>query len=147
MQEVRPRGMPDGTLNIDPDQGFGPHMKEEFLDFYGVDSVFVTSTVDCLTHRFLNVLIKAKKIPSDHARIQYSSNDMREALESLLEALSSRGVEKPAIALMRSAVGQDDARAFERMAGTQLGSDLLNEWFRLLERENYLGAKALLVAH
>ena len=147
MQEDRPSGTPAGTIHINPEEGFGPHISEAFLGFYGEDSAFVTATVDSLTHRFLNVLIQAEKLPPDHMQIQYGSTEMREALDRLLQTLTSRGANGPSVILMRSAVGHDAPQAFERMAGDLLGSELLSNWFSLLEKEDYAGAEALLVAH
>jgi len=122
-------------------------MAEEFLDLYGEDSVFVTATVDCLTWRYLKVLIKAEKIPEDFEPTQYGSPEMRQALEVFLKALAARGLEKPSVTLMQSAVGHEQPRAFQATAGALLGRDLVARWLHLLEQEDYAGATALLAVH
>ncbi len=147
MQENRPSDAPPGTIQIDPEQGFGPHMAEAFLERYGEDSVFVTATVDCLTWRFIGVLTKAGKLPTDHEPIQYGSPEMRGAIEALLKALSTCGMDKPVVALMRSATGHEQPQAFELAAAGLLGNHLIDNWLHLLEKEDYAGAAALLVVH
>ena len=147
MQEDAPSGTPSETIQVNPDEGFGPHMADAFLSLYGENSVFVTATVDCLTRRFINVLIKADKLPPDSEPVQYGAVEMREALESFLQTLSARGSDRPSIALMRSAVGHEQPQTFQRMAAALLGSDLVDRWLRLLEQEDYAGASALLAVH
>jgi hypothetical protein len=147
VQDNQPSGTPPGTIQIDPDQGFGPHMTEAFLDLYGEDSVFVTATVDCLTWRFVDVLVRAEKLPSDFEPVQYGSPEMRQALEALLKTLGARGLDNPSTVLMRSAVGHELPQAFQVMAGTLLGNDLIARWLRLLEQEDYAGATAQLASH
>ena len=144
MQESRPIGVPAGTIQIDPEKGFGPHVSDAFLDLYGEDSVFVTATVDCLTWRFVRVLVRAEKLPADFEPIQYGSAEMRQALDGFLKALSVRGLENPPTSLMRSAVGQEQPQAFLAAAGGFLGHGLVGRWLQLLEQQDYAGATALL---
>lgn len=147
MQDDRPSDTPLGTIQIDPEQGFGPHMTEAFLERYGEDSVFVTATVDCLTWRFIGVLTKAGKLPADYEPLQYRALEMRGAIEALFKALSACGMDKPAVALMRSATGHEQPQAFELAAAGLLGSRLMGNWLHLIEKEDYAGATALLVVH
>ncbi|MCK9490154.1 MAG: hypothetical protein M0Q42_12335 [Xanthomonadales bacterium] len=140
MQSERPAG----TLQIDPQQGFGPHLSDAFLDLYGEDSVFVNAAVDLLTWQFVAVLIKAEKLPADFVPIQYGTPEMRHTLDALLKTLAGRGLEKPSTALMRSAVGQEQPQAFQTAASTLLGYDLVSRWLQRLEQHNYAGADALL---
>lgn len=137
--------MPAGTIQIDPEQGFGPHVSDAFLDLYGEDSVFVTATVDCLTWRFVGVLVRAEKLPADFEPVQYGSPEMRQALDAFLKALSVRGLENPSTSLMRSALGHEQPQAFQTAAGALLGQDLVDRWLQLLEQQDYAGATALLV--
>ncbi len=125
---------------MDPEEGFGPHMSEAFLDHYGTDSVFVTATVDCLTWRFIRLLVDGGNLPSDFEPLQYGSPEMREALEGLLDALAARGLEKPVVVLMQSAVGRKPPQAFEEAATALLGTESIADWLRLLEQENYAAA-------
>jgi hypothetical protein len=147
VQEDRPRGTPPGTIQIDPDQGFGPHMTEAFLNLYGEDSVFVTATVDSLTWRFVGVLVRAEKLPSDFEAVQYGSPAMRQALEVLLKALGARGLDNPSTTLMRSAVGHEQPQAFQATASLLLGDSIVANWLGLMEQEDYAGATALLAVH
>ena len=144
MQSERPAGTPAGTLQIDPEQGFGPHLSDAFLDLYGEDSVFVNAAVDLLTWQFIAVLIKAQKLPADFVAIQYGTPEMRHALGVFLNTLAGRGLEKPSAALMRSAVGQEQPQAFQTSASTLLGYDLVSRWLQRLEQQDYAGAAALL---
>ncbi len=146
-EEDPPRGVPPGTIQIDPSEGFGPHMSEDFLDLYGEGSVFVTATVDCLTWRYIKVLIKAEKLSEDFEPTQYGSPEMRQTLEAFLKALAICGLEKPSVTLMRSALGREQPRAFQDTAGALLGSDLVARWLHLLEQEDYAAAMALLSVH
>ncbi|GAB3029601.1 hypothetical protein GCM10027285_10090 [Oleiagrimonas citrea] len=146
-QQDPPAGTPEGSIPIDPDVGFAPHITDDFLDSYGESSVFVTAAVDCLTYRFVRVLVKAGKLPQEHHTPQYGTPEMREALEQLLSKLASCGMDKPPVVLMRSAVGRSEPRAFQDAAGAILGVGLVGNWFRELEHENYSGARSLLVAH
>lgn len=139
-------GIPAGTLQIDPEEGFGPHIAECFLDLYGEDSVFATATVDCLTHGFVRVLIKSGRLSADHVPIRYGTPAMRESLENLLEALESRGLDKPFLLLMRSAVGREEPQHFLSVASSVLGTELVTSWLRRLEQEDYAGANAFLAA-
>lgn len=144
-EQDMPAGTPEGTISVDPDEGFGPYIKDGFLELYGEESVFVTATVDCLTFRFIGVLVRAGKLPKEHYAPQYGTSAMREALEHLLSVLGSRGMEKPAVALMRAAVGHDEPGAFVEAAGTILGAGVVAEWRVKLERGDYAGAASLLV--
>jgi len=147
VQEDRPSGTPLGTIQIDPDQGFGPHMTEAFLNLYGADSVFVTATVDSLTWRFAGVLVRAQKLPPDFEPVQYGTPEMRQALDAFLKALGTRGLDNPPTALMRSATGHEQPQAFLLVASSLLGDNLVANWLRLMEQENYAGATALLAVH
>ena len=147
MQEDQPSGTPAGTIKIDPDQGFGPHVTEAFLSLYGEDSVFVTATVDSLTWRFVSVLIRAKELPTDFEAVQYGTPEMRQALDAFLTVLSTRGLDNPPTALMRSATGHEQPQAFLLSASSLLGDNLVASWLRLMEREDYVGATALLGVH
>ena len=40
MQSERPTGVPAGTIQINPEQGFRPHLSDAFLDLYGEDTCF-----------------------------------------------------------------------------------------------------------
>ena len=144
MQEERPSKAPSEDVSINPDEGFGPHISEDFLELYGKGSVFVTATVDCLTWRFIQVLVRAEKLPQDTSPLQYGEPEMREALEDLLAAMSDRGIEKLSLALMRSAVGRESPQAFQEAANSRLGSSTVSQWLTLLEHENYAGASGLL---
>jgi hypothetical protein len=144
VQSERPAGVPAGTIQIDPEQGFGPHISDAFLDLYGEDSVFVTATVDLLTWQFVGVLIKAEKLPADFVAVQYGTPEMRHALSALLKSLAGRGFEKPSTSLMRSAVGHDQPQAFQAAAGTLLGHDVVSRWLQRLEQQDYAGVTALL---
>jgi hypothetical protein len=144
VQSERPAGVPTGTIQIDPEQGFGPHLSDAFLNLYGEDSVFVTATVDLLTWQFVAVLIKAEKLPADFVAVQYGAPEMRHALDAFLKTLAGRGLEKPSTLLMRSAVGHEQPQAFQAAAGTLLGYDLVARWLQRLERQDYAGVAALL---
>ena len=144
MQEERPAGVPAGTIQIDPEQGFGPHVSDAFLDLYGEDSVFVTASVDFLTWRFVGVLVRAEKLPADFEPVQYGTPEMRQALDVFLKALSARGLENPPTLLMRSALGHEQPQAFQSAASALLGYDLVGRWLQLLEQQDYAGATALL---
>ena len=146
MQSERPTGVPAGTIQIDPEQGFGPHLSDAFLELYGEDSVFVTATVDLLTWQFVAVLIKAEKLPADFVAVQYGTPEMRHALDAFLKTLAGRGLEKPSTSLMRSAVGHEQPQAFQVAAGTLLGYDLVARWLQRLEQQDYAGVTALLAA-
>ena len=122
-------------------------MTDAFLNLYGEDSVFVTATVDSLTWRFIGVLVRAEKLPSDFEPIQYGSPEMRQALDALLKSLGTRGLDNPSAALMRSAVGREQPQAFLVTASSLLGDHLVANWLRLMEQEDYAGATALLVVH
>ncbi len=147
MKEDRPTGTPAGTIQIDPDLGFGPHVTEAFLHLYGEDSVFVTATVDSLTWRFAGVLIRANKLPTDYEPVQYGSPEMRQSLDALLRALGARGLDNPPTALMRSALGLEPPQAFQVAASSLLGDSLVANWLHLMELEDYAGATALLGVH
>lgn len=147
MQHDRPNDAPPGNIRINPEQGFGPHMAEAFLERYGEDSIFVTATVDCLTWRFIGVLTKAGELPAGYDAIQYGPPEMREALEALLKALSAYGMDKPVIALMRSATGHEQPQAFELAVAGLLGNHVMDNWLHLIEKADYAGATALLVVH
>ena len=144
MQEERPAGVPAVTIQIDPEQGFGPHISDAFLNLYGEDSVFVTATVDLLTWRFVGVLVRAEKLPAAFEAVQYGTFEMRQTLEAFLKALDARGLENPSTSLMRSAVGHEQPQAFEAAASALLGYDLVGRWLPLLEQQDYAGATALL---
>lgn len=137
-------GPPPGVIPIDPVEGFGPHISDEFIYHYGEESVFVTATVDCLTTRFVGVLRRAGRVPEDHVAVQHGPPEMREALEQLLACLTAQGLDKPHTLLMRSAVGHEAPQSFMDEAGSLLGEELLAIWLRQLEGEDYLSAKALL---
>ena len=147
MQEDRPSDAPPDTVSIDPEQGFGPHITEAFLDLYGEDSVFVSATVDCLTCRFVGVLVRAGKLSADFEPIQYGSPEMLQALEGFLKVLAARGLENPSTALMRSALGYEGPQTFLATASSVLGGELVVCWLQLLEQEDYAGAAALLAVH
>lgn len=138
---------PAGTIQVDPEEGFGPHVTERFLDFYGEGSVFVTATVDCLNHRFASVLMKSGGLPADHVALQYGTPEMRGSLESLLKALAIQGLSKPPVLLMRSATGYEEPQQFISTASSILGAELVTNWMHLLEQEDYAGADALLSIH
>lgn len=142
-----PGAPPPGLISIDPDDGFGPHMTDAFLDHYGRGSVFVTATVDCLTWRFVGVLIRDGRLPADFEPIQYGSAAMRLALEELLGALQARGLEKAALVLMRSATGYEAPQAFQARASEWLGTETVASWLELVEREEFDRATALLAVH
>ncbi len=144
MQDERPSGTPDGTVRIDPDEGFGPHVTDAFLELYGEHSVFACATVDLLTWRFVRVPVRAEKLPPDFDPPQYGPPEMRESLDVFLKALKAQGHENPPTALMRSALGHEPPEAFQIAAGTLLGNDLVTRWLHLLERQDYAGATALL---
>ena len=146
MQSERPTDVPAGTIQIDPEQGFGPHLSDAFLELYGEDSVFVTATVDLLTWQFVAVLIKAEKLPADFVAVQYGTPEMRHALDAFLKTLAGRGLEKPSTSLMRSAVGHEQPQAFQAAAGTLLGYDLVARWLQRLEQQDYAGVTTLLAA-
>lgn len=146
-QQDAPAGTPEGTIPVDPDEGFGPHIVDSFLERYGEESVFVTATVDCLTYRFIQVLARAGKLPEEHHTPQYGAPAMREALEQLLSVLGSRGMDKPAIVLMRAAIGHEGPSSFLEAASMVLGTALVEDWLFKLEREDYVGAGSLLVVH
>jgi len=122
-------------------------MTEAFLSLYGEDSVFVTATVDSLTWRFVGVLVRAKKLPPDFEPVQYGTSEMRQALDTFLRTLSTRGLDKPPTVLMRSATGHEQPQAFLLAASSLLGDNLVANWLRLMEGENYAGATALLAVH
>ncbi len=147
MQTDQPDDAPPGTIQIDPDEGFGPHLAQSFLDWYGEDSVFAAATADCLTWRFVKVLVRAGKLPAEHQPHVYGSPELCEALEALLDALSTRGLEKASVLLLQSAVGRADAHAFQTAAGYVLGNDLIQRWLVLLEQADPAGATALLTLH
>lgn len=147
MQDERPKGIPEGTIQIDPEEGFGPHITEAFLDLYGEYSVFAAATVDLLTWRFVGVLVKADKLPMDFEPPQYGPPEMRKALDGLLKALTAQGHENSVAALMRSALGRQPPQAFQIAAGTLLGNDLIVRWLQLLEQQDHAGATALLSGH
>lgn len=140
------RALP-ARIEIDPDEGFGPHMAGLFLEYYGTHSLFVTATVDCLTQRFTRVLIKSGRFPEDHACVQYGDPGMRASLENLLAALSGQGLDNPPVLLMRSATGYEDPQSFLETASTFLGADVVANWLRRLELEDYVGADSLLADH
>ena len=144
MQSERPAGLPAGTIQIDPEEGFWPHLSDAFLDLYGEDSVFVTATVDLLTWQFVGVLIRAENLPANFAAIQYGAPEMRHALDAFLKTLAGRGLEKPSTSLMRSAVGHERPQAFQAAAGTLLGHDPVTRWLQRLEQQDYAGVTALL---
>jgi len=62
----------------------------------------------------------------------------------LLDALSTRGLEKARVLLLQSAVGHAQAHAFQTAAGDVLGNDLIERWMHLVEREDHAGATTLL---
>lgn len=134
-------------ISVDPDEGFGPHLSEAFLGCYGEDSVFVTAAVDCLNHRFNRVLLKSGKVPADHKAVQYGEPAMRDALEQLFEALGKQGLDNPPTALLRSATGYEEPRAFLASAGSVLSESVVTNWLYRLEQEDYAGAAALLAVH
>ncbi|MEI2742835.1 MAG: hypothetical protein V9G63_10450 [Candidatus Competibacter sp.] len=138
---------PDGSIPVDPEEGFGPLISEAFLEQYGNDSVFVIGTIDCLTHRFVHVLIRAGRLPIDYPIKQYGSNDMRESLEHLIEALNTHGIKNPLLLLMRSAIGHERPQEFLACAGSILGPDVIAHWLRRLESEDYEGARVCLSLH
>ncbi len=146
MESKRPAGIPAGNIQIDPEDGFGPHLSDAFLDRYGEESVFVAATADLLTWKFVAVLIKAEKLPTDFAAIQYGSPEMRNALDAFLETLAGRGMEKPSTSLMQSAVGRQQPQAFLAAAGALLGYDLVTRWLQRLELQDVAGVAALLAA-
>lgn len=147
MQDDRPSAPSPGNISVDPEEGFGPHMSEAFLDHYGTDSVFVTATVDCLTWRFIRLLVNGGHLSSDFEALQYGSPEMRQTLEVLLDVLAARGLEKPSVVLMQSAVGRAPPRAFEEAATALLGSALVADWLHLLEQESYAAAAQRLAAN
>lgn len=134
-------------ISVDPDDGFGPHISESFLECYGEESVFVTAAVDCLNDRFNRVLVKSGKMPGDHKIVQYGAPAMREAIEQLLQVLANQGLDNPPTALMRSATGYEEPQAFLLTAGALLGKDLVADWLSRLEQEDYAGTAALLAVH
>lgn len=144
-------GAPSDTLpkviSVDPDEGYGPHISESFLERYGEESVFVTAAVDCLNFRFNRVLVRAGKVPGDHKAVQYGTPAMRDAIEQLLHALGKQGFDNPPTALLRSATGYEEPQTFLAKAGTLLGSGLVADWLGRLEQEEYAGAAALLAIH
>ena len=146
MQEA-PHNVPPGTISVDPDEGFGPHLTDAFLEAYGEDSVFVTATVDQLTWQFVRVLVKAGKLPEEFEPPQFGPPEMRGALAGLIAKLSERGQDRPAISLMRSAVGHEHSLAFQRAASAALGESVVAAWLSCLEMEDYAGAAALLEPH
>jgi len=140
-------GAPPGTLQVNPAEGFGPHIAGPFLGQYGEGSVFVTATVDRLTHRFVAALKKSGKLPNDYVPVQYGPPEMRETLENLLNALTALGVDKPSVLLMRSAVGHEEPQRFIMVASSVLGNGLVTSWLHRLELEDYAGANSALVPH
>ncbi|GAB2524815.1 hypothetical protein GCM10027188_29700 [Lysobacter humi (ex Lee et al. 2017)] len=146
MQEA-PRNAPPGTIPVDPEEGFGPHLTDAFLEAYGEDSVFVTATVDLLTWRFVRVLVKAGKLPEEFEPPQFGPPEMRRALAGLITKLSERGQDRPAVSLMRSAIGHEHPLAFQNVARAVLGEGVVASWLACLEREDYARAEALLEPH
>lgn len=144
MEEKRPPGVPAEAIRINPEDGFGPHVSDEFLNHYGEDSIFVTAAVDLLTWQFVGVLIKAQRLPQTFQPVEYGTPEMRTTLGVLLKTLGARGLEKPSSALMRAALGREPADAFEVAAGAVLGPDLVGSWLKRLEQRDYAGATALL---
>jgi len=147
VQDEKPSGTPDGTIQIDPDEGFGPHVTEAFLDLYGEHSVFACATVDLLTWRFVRVLVRAEKLPTQFEPPQYGPPEMRQSLDKLLRALTAQGHDNPPAALMRSATGHEPPEAFQLAAATLIGHDLVTSWLHLLEQQDYAGTSALLAGH
>lgn len=144
MEANRPTGTPPGTIQIDPEDGFGPHLVDDFMDLYGPDSNFVAGTADCLTRRFIRVLIKAGKLAPDTVPVQFGGDQAREALDDLLRVLERRGAEKPSVALMQSAVGHAAPEAFQSLAQMILGVDSVERWFTLFEQGKFEECNALL---
>ena len=134
-------------ISVDPDVGFGPHISSAFLECYGEESVFVTAAVDCLNHRFNQVLLKSGKVPADHKVVQYGDVAMREAIEKLLGTLEKQGADNPSVALLRSATGYEEPPFFLIGAASVLGDDLVAKWLERLEQEDYAGAASLLAVH
>ncbi len=134
-------------ISVNPDEGFGPHITDSFLELYGEESVFVTATVDCLNYRFNSVIVRAGKISEDHKAVQYGEPAMREAIELLLQALGNKGLDNPPTVLLRSATGYEEPQTFLTIAGSLLGADLVSNWLGRLEQEDYVGAAALLAVH
>ena len=142
-----PTELMPATIQIDPDEGFGPHICARFLECYGSDSVFVTATVDCLTQRFTRALINSGNLSEGHPWVQYGDSDMRESLEILIAVLSAQGLANAPVLLMRSATGYEGPRSFLEAAVVLLGADMVAEWHRLLELEDYAGANSVLATH
>ena len=134
-------------IQVNPVEGFGPHLVRAFLDLYGENSVFVAATVDCLNYRFVRVMIRAELLPADFSPPQYGTPEMRQALETLLKALDAHGLENPPASLMQSAVGYAEPQAFQSTAAGLLGDEVVGRWLQRLEQEDYSGATALLEAH
>jgi hypothetical protein len=145
--EDAPSGTPEGTIPVDPDVGFAAHVADGFVEHYGEDSVFVAAAVDCLTHRFIRVLVRAGKLPEDHQAPQYGTPEMRGALDRLLSVLDSRGMDNPTAALMRSVVGRAGPGTFVQAAGVVVGEQLIGGWLLKMEQEDYVGADSLLLVH
>lgn len=135
---------PAGTVPARPAAGAGPALTPAFLDHYGPDAAFVQATADLLTWRFTESLIRSGRLPADVESDQRGSAALREALEALLLAMSAEGLDKPVTALMQSAVGAEDPRAFLETAGLLLGRDRISDWFECFERRDAAAATALL---
>jgi len=144
VEPSRPIGTPKGTIQIDPDQGFGPHLTDDFMDLYGPESGFVISTADCLTRRFTRVLVKAGKLAQDTVPVQFGGDQARDTLENLLGAMGRRGVEKPSVVLMQSAIGHAPPENFQLIAQSTLGIDSVALWFMLFEQGKFGECNALL---
>jgi len=136
-----------GAMRINSYVGLAPHFADAFQETYGKNSAFVTAAVDCLNADFVKAFVQAGKLPKEHHLPSWGTPARREALEQLLARLQSCGMEKPSIALLRSAVGHTEPRAFMDAAGKVLGTDVMDNWLREIQQENYAAASSLLTTH
>jgi len=138
-----PAAPPPGTIKIDPDLGFAPHLVHDFIGLYGPDSNFVVATADCLTRRFIHVLVQTGKLAPDTVPVQLGPDQARGALEHLVLVLERRGAEKPSVALMQSALGHVAPRVFQTLAQATLGVDPVERWFGFFELGKFVECNAL----
>jgi hypothetical protein len=133
-------------LNVNPYEGFGPLITDDFLDLYGEDSVFVTATIDFLTWQMVTILIKSNKIGPEFEPIQYGPPEMRLTLETLIKILSASKLEKPLLVLLQSAVKNNQSLDFQIAASSLIGEDVFKEWLSLLEQKKYAEANSLVTS-
>jgi len=133
-------------VRIDPEAGFAPLLVEGFIGLYGPDSSFVVATADCLTRRFIHVLIQSGKLAPETVPRQLGGDQARGTLEHLVGVLERRGAEKPSVALMQSALGHVQPRTFQSLAQATLGVAPTERWLMLFEQGKFVECKALLVA-